>query len=305
MFIPPHRAQNYTTIRLLRLLVKFDGIWRRTPELEHLPWTAFIRCVWKILFPVTAPSAKKFSFSDLCRFCLLSSTKSVPMYLVTCWKYKQSHILISPCRYDPAQLQNCRTRRFLTVFGTLRVTWRQCEEILSPTHPHTHTPQKRVCFVSFWQVRTFHSVWHLRHCIASTVVPKHGPHLVHHRSVIRNRMFHTIFHVGRQWNNHVTTVKHYTLHFRSTLFFLLCPLRPVNARQHKVHNKVRRLCRKKIRTAIKLSIWKITPNNNLSNSEEWKNWQFYRKNPPPPPERHSNTQLGRPIDQKRTRTVHE
>ena len=47
--IPPLRAQNYSTIRLLTLRVKFDGIWRRTPELEHLPWTAFIRCVWNII----------------------------------------------------------------------------------------------------------------------------------------------------------------------------------------------------------------------------------------------------------------
>ena len=70
-------------------------------------------------------------------FCLFSSTKSVPMYLVTCWKYKHSHIFISPCRNDPSQLQNCRTKRFLTVFETLPVTWRQRKEILSPTHPHT------------------------------------------------------------------------------------------------------------------------------------------------------------------------
>ena len=39
--------KNYSTIRLLTLGVKFDGISPRTPELEHLPWTAFIRCVWK------------------------------------------------------------------------------------------------------------------------------------------------------------------------------------------------------------------------------------------------------------------
>ena len=56
-----HRSglKHYSTIRLLTLRVKFDGIWRRTPELEHLPWTAFIRCIWKILFPIKAPFAKK------------------------------------------------------------------------------------------------------------------------------------------------------------------------------------------------------------------------------------------------------
>ena len=99
--IPPLRAQNYSTIRLLTLRVKFDGISRRTPELKHLPRTAFIRCIWNILFPIKAPFAKKCSSSDLCIFCLLSSTKSVPMYLVTCWKYKQIHIFISPCRNGP------------------------------------------------------------------------------------------------------------------------------------------------------------------------------------------------------------
>ena len=113
--------------------------------------------------------------SDLCIFSLLSSTKLVPMYLVTCWKYKQSHIFISPCRNDPSQLQDCRTRRFFTVFGTLCVTWRQLEKLLSPTPP---PPPNRVCFVSFLQVRTFHSVWYVRHWTASTVVPKYGPHLV-------------------------------------------------------------------------------------------------------------------------------
>ena len=80
---------------------------------------------------------KKCSFSDLCIFCLPSFTKSVPMYLVTCWKYKQSHIFILPCRNDPSQLQNCRTKRFFMVFGTLLVTWRQRKEILSPAHPKT------------------------------------------------------------------------------------------------------------------------------------------------------------------------
>ena len=57
--IPPLRAQNYRTIRLLTLCVKFDGISQRTPELEHLPWTAFIRCIWNILFPIEAPFAKQ------------------------------------------------------------------------------------------------------------------------------------------------------------------------------------------------------------------------------------------------------
>ena len=56
-----HRSglKHYSTIHLLTLRVKFDGISRRTPKLEHLPWTAFICCVWNILFPIKAPFAKK------------------------------------------------------------------------------------------------------------------------------------------------------------------------------------------------------------------------------------------------------
>ena len=113
--------------------------------------TAFIRCVWKILFLSKHPSRQKCSSSDLCIFCLLSSTKWVPMYLVTCWKNKQSHIFISPCRNDHPQLQNCRQWDFSRFLGLLLVTWRQREEILSPAHPRT----KYVCL--FLQVPTFHS----------------------------------------------------------------------------------------------------------------------------------------------------
>ena len=140
--IPPLRTQNYSTIRLLTLRVKFDGISRRTLELEHLPWTAFIRCIWNILFPIKAPFAKKCSSSDLCIFCLLSSTKSVPMYLVTCWKYKQSHISISPCRNDPSQLQNCEPKIF-TIYGTFFVLWRHVK------NSSTRTPQKRIFCLFF------------------------------------------------------------------------------------------------------------------------------------------------------------
>ena len=40
-----HRSglKHYSTICLLTLRVKFDGISRRTPELEHLPWRHFSR----------------------------------------------------------------------------------------------------------------------------------------------------------------------------------------------------------------------------------------------------------------------
>ena len=134
-----HRSElkYYSPIRLLTLSVKFDGLSQRMPQLEHLSWTAFIRCIWNTLFSIKALFAKKCSFADLCISCLLSSTKSVPMYLITCWTYKQSHIFISSCRNDPFQLQNCRTKRFFTLFGTSRSTWRQRKEILSPAHSKT------------------------------------------------------------------------------------------------------------------------------------------------------------------------
>ena len=55
-----HRSglKHYSTIRLLTLCVKFDGISPIIPELEHLPWTGFIRCIWNILCSIKAPFAK-------------------------------------------------------------------------------------------------------------------------------------------------------------------------------------------------------------------------------------------------------
>ena len=136
-----HRSglKHYSTIPLLTLRVKFDGISPRKRS-----WSTCrdqrLFAVFATLFPLKEPFARKMFLFWSLHFCLLSSTKPVPMYLVTCWKYNQSHIFISPCRNDPPQLQNCRTMRFLTVFGTLLVTCRQSKEILSPTHPHIHTP---------------------------------------------------------------------------------------------------------------------------------------------------------------------
>ena len=144
--IPPLRAQNYSKIRLLMTHVKFDGISWRTPELEHLPWTAFIRCIRNTLFPIKAPFAKKMLFFWSLHFLSaffhkISSNVSHNMLVI------QSHIFISPCRNDPSPLSNCRTKRFFTVFGTLLVTWRQRKQILSPTHPHT--PKQRIFCLFF------------------------------------------------------------------------------------------------------------------------------------------------------------
>ena len=124
---------------------------------EHRSWSTCreqrLFAVFKIYsFLSKHPLRKQCSSSDLCIFCLLSSTESVPMCLLTCWKYKQSHIFISPCRNDPSQLSNCRTKRF-NGFGILRITWRQRKEILSPTHPNTEYVLslccKFECFIRF------------------------------------------------------------------------------------------------------------------------------------------------------------
>ena len=107
---------------------------------EHRSWsTCCEQCLFAVFeiysFLSQHPSRKRCSFSDLCIFCLLSSTKSFAMDIVTCWKCKKRDIFISPCRNEPSQLQNCRTRRFFTVFGTLLVTRRQHKEIFSPAPP--------------------------------------------------------------------------------------------------------------------------------------------------------------------------
>ena len=188
--------KHYSTIRLLTLRVKFDGIWQSTPELKHLPRTAFIRCNWNILFPIKAPFAKKCSSSDLWIFCLLSSTKPVPMYLVTCWKYKQIHIFISPCRNDPSQLQNCRSRRFFTVFGTLLVTWRQRKEILSPAHPKA---EKVLSFFASSNV-SFGLIREALHCFNGCAKIWSAPGMYVYY-IIPGRLFQEVRQSGR-WRHH-------------------------------------------------------------------------------------------------------
>ena len=49
------------------------------------------------------------------------------MCLVTFWKYKQSHIFISPCRNDPSQLQNCRTKNFHGFWDFARYVAKICQ----------------------------------------------------------------------------------------------------------------------------------------------------------------------------------
>ena len=79
----------------------------------------------------------------------------------------------------------------------LATTWRNS---FSPPPPN------RVCFVSFLQVRTFHSVRYVRHCTASTVVPKYSPHLV---------QYHLTQKMGWQY-------KHCLAYFRLDSDIVLC-----------------------------------------------------------------------------------
>ena len=81
------------------------------------------------------------------------------------------HLTMSKWPISTAKLSD---KEIFTVFGTLSVTWRQREEILSPPPP----PKTEHVLSLFWQVCTFHSVRYVRRCTASTVVPKYGPHLV-------------------------------------------------------------------------------------------------------------------------------
>ena len=101
-----HRSvlKHYSTIRLLTLSVKFDGISRRTPELEHLPWTAFIRCIWNILSPLKAPFAKKCSSSDLCIFVCFLPQNQFQCISQHAENTNRVIFFISPCRNDPSQL---------------------------------------------------------------------------------------------------------------------------------------------------------------------------------------------------------
>ena len=104
-----HRSglKHYSTIRLLTLRVKSDRISWRTPKLEHLPWTAFIRCIWNILFPIKAPFAKKMilfwslHFLSVCIFSMLRDTLELIL-----WKKAESyfHLTMSKWPISTAKL---------------------------------------------------------------------------------------------------------------------------------------------------------------------------------------------------------
>ena len=137
MSVPPLRAQNYSTIRLLTLRVKFDRISQRTPELEHLPWTVFIRCIWNTLFLIRALFAKKMLLFRSLHFLSaffhkISSNVSRNMLKIQTESY--FHLTMSKWSILTAKLQD---KEIFTVFVTLRVTWRQRKQIYSPAHPKT------------------------------------------------------------------------------------------------------------------------------------------------------------------------
>ena len=98
-----HRSglKHYSTIRLLTLrvnLMEYDE--------EHWSWST---CREQRLFAVLGRRSflsntlrqKNAPLLILAFFVLFSSTKSVPMCLVTCWKYKPSLIFISSRRNEP------------------------------------------------------------------------------------------------------------------------------------------------------------------------------------------------------------
>ena len=148
--IPLLRAQNYSIIRLLTLrenLMEYHE--------EHRSWST---CREQHLFAIfemssflsTLPSRNKFSSSDLCIFRLLSSTKPVPMYLVTCWKYKQTHIFISSCRNEfftqdlPKKMKFPFFFLFVDVFFALSVkNW--CQNSHSFPLPGNNTRLMKYC----------------------------------------------------------------------------------------------------------------------------------------------------------------
>ena len=81
------------------------------------------------------------------------------------------HLIVSKRPISTAKLQDKEIfHGFWDFARNLATTWRNS---FSPP------PQNRLCFISFLQVWAFHSVWYVRHCTASTVVPKYGPHLVY------------------------------------------------------------------------------------------------------------------------------
>ena len=120
-------------------------------------------------------SRKTCSFSDLCIIvCFLLQNQ----FQCISWHAENTNRVIFSSYHVEMTHLNCKTvgpRDFWRILGLCLLLGDDVKKFFLP---HTHTPQNRVCFVSFLQVRTFHSVWYVRHWIASTVVPKYGPHLV-------------------------------------------------------------------------------------------------------------------------------
>ena len=135
------------------LRVQFDGISGRTLELEHLLWTGFIRCVWNLLCPIKAPFAKKillfWSLHFLSAFFhKISSNVSRNMLKIQTDSY--FHLTMLKWPISTPKLQD---KEIFDGFGdfacNLKTTWR---------NSFSSTPQNRLFFVSFLQVRVCHSV---------------------------------------------------------------------------------------------------------------------------------------------------
>ena len=99
--------KHYSKIHLLTLRVKLGGISQRTPEMEHLPRTAFIRCVWNKLFPITTPFAKKmllFSFLHFLSAFFHKISSNVPRNMLKIQTESYFHLTMSKWPISTAKL---------------------------------------------------------------------------------------------------------------------------------------------------------------------------------------------------------
>ena len=130
-----HRSglKHYSTIRLLTLHVKFNGISQRTPEMEHLPWTAFTRCIWNTLFPIKAPFAKQMLLFWYLHFLSAFFHKLSSEALLNILKIQtESYFHLTMLKWPISHCKTVGERDFSTIFETLLVTWRPRKKILSP-----------------------------------------------------------------------------------------------------------------------------------------------------------------------------
>ena len=136
--IPPLRAQNYRTIRLLTLCVKFDKNITKNTEVGapavNSVYSFYLKCTISYQSILRQKMLLFWSLHFLSAFFhKISSNISRNMLKIQ----TESYFSVVPSKW-PISV----AKRFFTVFGPLRVTWRQREDILPPTHPQN----RLVCF---------------------------------------------------------------------------------------------------------------------------------------------------------------